>query len=419
MDFTQNLTQEFLEFVEQQPRQSLQQLLSRVLQKSRLLTGAEAGTIFIVRRKREGNVLRAVNVQNDRIRLRAADFEVPVGGGTISGHVAATGETVMIDDVYALDGALPYKFNPANEARNYKTRSMLCFPLKNYNNHIIGVAQLINRIDAATGKVIPFDPYMATLVAPVARVVGSSIERTDMLDQIRNKNRTLQSRNQLLAAQQGRIAQLQEQTEEAFMLSVGLLARAAELHDEGTGNHIVRTNEYSYFIATHLGLPQTFCNELRYSAQLHDVGKMSVDQAVLKKKGRLDDRERGEMDRHTTYGHQILKDAPRLQLAAEIALNHHEKWVGGGYPNGIAGEAIPISARIVQVADIYDALRSERPYKPAFSHEKTRDIILNGDDRLDPREHFDPKLIELFAGTHRGFERIWDELIDAPGSKPQ
>lgn len=419
MDYTQNLTAEFLEFVEQQPRQSLQQLLSRVLQKSRMLTGAEAGTIFIVRRKRSGNILRAVNVQNDRIRVRTTDFEIPVGGGTIAGHVAATGDTVMIDDVYSISPNMPYAFNPTNEARNYKTRSMLCFPLKNYNNRIIGVAQLINRLEQDTGVLIPFDPHMASLVAPVARVVGSSIERTDMLDQIRNKNRTLQSRNQQLAEHQAHIATLQQQTEEAFMLSVGLLARAAEIHDEGTGNHIVRTNEYSYYIAKHLGLPDSFCNEMRYSAQLHDVGKMSVDQAVLKKKGRLDDNERAEMDRHTTYGHQILKDAPRLQLAAEIALNHHEKWIGGGYPSGIAGEDIPISARIVQVADIYDALRSERPYKPGFSHEKTCEIILRGDDRLDPREHFDPRLIELFADTHRGFERIWDELLDAPGSKPQ
>jgi len=199
---------------------------------------------------------------------------------------------------------------------------------------------------------------------------------------------------------------------------VGLLARAAEILDEGTGNHIVRTNEYSFFIARHLGMPNDFCDEIHYSAQLHDVGKMSVDQAVLKKKGRLDDQERAEMDRHTTYGHQILCDSPRLQLAAEIALSHHEKWAGTGYPNGLGGTDIPVSARIVQVADIYDALRSERPYKAGFSHEKAMDIILKGDDRLDPHEHFDPKLIELFADTHLGFAKIWDDLKDPPGAAP-
>ena len=418
MDYSQNLAQEFLEFVEQQPHQSLRQLLTRVLQKSRLLTGAEAGTIFLVRRKRGGAVLEAVNTQNDRIRVRPADFIVPADNKTISGYVASTGETVMLDDVYHIRPDAPYSFNPAYEARNYQTHSMLCFPLKNYNNRVIGVVQLINRIQPHTREPVPFDPHMAALVAPVARVVGSSIERADMLDQIRQKNQALQNRNRQLADHQARIAALQEQTEEAFMLSVGLLARAAEIHDEGTGNHILRTNEYSHFIARNLGMPNDFCDEIRYSAQLHDVGKMSVDQAVLKKKGRLDDGERAEMDRHTTYGHQILRDSPRLQMAAEIALNHHEKWVGGGYPRGLAGADIPLSARIVQVADVYDALRSERPYKRGFSHEETRNIILNGDDRLDPFEHFDPQLIELFAGLHEGFAQIWDQLRDDAGPAP-
>ena len=415
MDYQHNLAQEFLEFVEQQPRQSLEQLLSRVLRKSRMLTGAEAGTIFIVRRKRGGAYLQAINAQNDRIRVNAGDFEVPVSNKTISGYVGGTGETVIINDVYHIDAAMPYSFNPAYEAKNYKSITMLCFPLKNYTNHIIGVVQLINRL-GPDGKIIPFDPHMAHIVAPVARVVGTSIERTDMMDQIRNKNKALQNRNKQLAEQRSHIGALQEQTEEAFLLSVGLLARAAEIHDEGTGNHIVRTNEYSFFIARHLGMPKDFCDEIHYSAQLHDVGKMSVDQAVLKKKGRLDEKERAEMDRHTSYGHQILRDSPRLQLAAEIALSHHEKWAGGGYPNGLAGTDIPVSARIVQVADIYDALRSERPYKAGFSHDQTRDIILNGDDRLDPREHFDPQLIELFADTHMGFAKIWDDLIDPPAA---
>lgn len=412
MDYRQDLSQEFLEFVESQPQQSLKQLLSRVLQKSRLLTGAEAGTIFIVRRKNGKPFLQALNAQNDRITVKRSDFEIPVGHDTISGHVAMAGETVVIDNVLKIPPDAPYHFDPANAPANYPTRSMLCFPLKNYTGKVIGVVQLINRISIENGEIIPFDPYMGSIVAPVARIVATSIERADMLDQIKAKNRTLRERNKQLGEQRSHIATLQAETEEAFMLSIGMLARAAEIHDEGTGNHIVRTNEYSYFIAQKFGAPADFCDEIRYSAQLHDVGKMSVDQAVLKKKGRLDDRERKEMDQHTIYGHQILKDSPRLEMAAEIALNHHEAWAGTGYPNGLKGEAIPLSARIVQIADVYDALRAERPYKPGFSHEKTVDIILNGDDRLNSREHFDPTLIELFAGTHAGFSDIWDDLKD-------
>ena len=159
-------------------------------------------------------------------------------------------------------------------------------------------------------------------------------------------------------------------------------------------------------------MPKAFCDEIHYSAQLHDVGKMSVDVAVLKKKGRLDDDERAEMDKHPLYGHQMLNAAPRLGMAAEIALYHHEKWSGGGYPMGTAGDDIPLSARIVAVADIYDALRSERPYKPAFSHQKAIKIMLKGDDRIDPVSQFDPKLITLLHKEHRGLDKIYRRLKD-------
>jgi HD-GYP domain-containing protein (c-di-GMP phosphodiesterase class II) len=99
-------------------------------------------------------------------------------------------------------------------------------------------------------------------------------------------------------------------------------------------------------------------------------------------------------------------------MGAEIALHHHEKWDGTGYPNGARGEDIPLSARVVQIADIYDALRSERPYKPAFSHAKTVAILTKGDDRIDPVNHFDPDLIALFAANNSAFADIWDALHD-------
>lgn len=118
------------------------------------------------------------------------------------------------------------------------------------------------------------------------------------------------------------------------------------------------------------------------------------------------------MNRHTTYGYQILSASPRLKFGADIALCHHEKWDGSGYPNGLRGEAIPLSARIVQIADVYDALRSRRPYKPAYSHAKAVRILLHGDDRIDPQGHFDPRLLAIFEKTHNEFAQIWDELAD-------
>ena len=402
---------EFLEFVESQPRQTVRQQLDKVLLKSRLLTGAEAGTVFLVRGQGGRRWLEPASLQNDRLRVVARNFMVPVDHRTIAGYVASTGEVVRVDDVYAIPADAPYAFNAANERPGYRTVSVMCFALKNYQDAVIGVVQLINRLNGGDAPV-PFDHGQAQLVGPIARVLATHIERADMLEHIRDRNAKLRLRNRELAEQRSQVVALQAETEGAFMLSINLLARAAEIHDEETGNHIVRVNEYSYFLADELGESREFCDELRYSAQLHDVGKMSVDSAVLKKRGGLNLDEREEMNRHPIYGHRILERSPRLRMAAEIALCHHEKWDGTGYPRQVAGEAIPLSARIVALADIYDALRSERPYKPAFDHAKTVGIITQGDDRIRPEGHFDPALRQLFAERHEGMDAIWTRLKD-------
>lgn len=168
-----------------------------------------------------------------------------------------------------------------------------------------------------------------------------------------------------------------QQDQQELENTVYFLARAAQIYDEGTGNHTRRVNEYSFFLARTVGMDQAFCEEIHYSAQLHDLGKISVDPIVLGKAGPLSETERQEMDNHTIYGHRILSQSPQLAMAADIALNHHEKWDGTGYPNALRGKDIPLSARITQIADIYDALRTARPYKPAFDHETARSIIIS------------------------------------------
>lgn len=407
-----NQALEFLEFVEQQPRQSVRQLMDKVLLKSRLMTGAEAGTIFIVRKKGQQRWLEPISLQNDVVRIGSNDFIVPITAKSIAGFVAGSGEIARIDDVYKIPPKRTYSFNPDNELSNYHTMSVLCFPLKNYQEQVIGVVQLINRRINGKDDPMPFEDEQIQLVTPIARVLATHIERADMLEHIRTKNSRLRQRNRELGEQRAQVIAMQAETEEAFLLSIQLLARASEIHDEGTGNHIVRVNEYSYFLAKEYRMNRAFCDEIRYSAQLHDVGKMSVDVAVLKKKGGLDDAERAEMDKHPIYGHQILETAPRLNMASEIALYHHEKWAGGGYPFGTEGADIPLSARIVAIADIYDALRSERPYKPAFNHKKTIEIMLKGDDRIDPASHFDPNLMSLLSKHHQGMNKIHRRLKD-------
>ncbi|MCD4748494.1 MAG: HD domain-containing protein [Thermoanaerobaculales bacterium] len=404
---------EFLEFIEVSKPQPISEFLRRVLLKSRRLTGAEAGTIFIVRGRGSSRRLEASNAQNDVVPLEPAQFVVPMTPASIAGFTALTGETVFVDDLYRIPDELPFKFDPSfDEALGYCSRSMLAFPLLNHDRSVIGVVQLINRRDQEGRGPLAFAPEQADLIVPFNHIVGSAIERVDMLERIEAQNTRLKERNVLLRKQRKRIAALRDETEEAFQISIRLLAGAAELHDENTAKHVERVNEYSYFVAGLMGMPKKFCDEIRYSAQLHDVGKMSIDVAILRKQGILDDDERAEMMQHPVYGYRILSASDRLHMAAEIALNHHERWDGAGYPSGRKGTEIPISARIVVLADIYDALRSERPYKPGFSHDQARKVILEGDGRLDSEGLLDPRLRLLFDRSHKGLEEIWDRPVD-------
>jgi hypothetical protein len=384
-----------------------------VLLKCREVTRAEAGTIFLVRGRGARRRLEPVSVQNDRARTPRRLLELPVDHGSIAGHVAATGETVFIDDVHRLPRGVSYRFNEDLDHRSgFRTRSVMCFPLVTSGRRTVGVVQLINRRaerrGGGAGEAVPFGPRFADIMAPVSLIIGRAIERAEALEAIALRNRRLRERNRQLGEERRRVERLSAETEAAFMMSAELLARAAELHDADTGNHVQRVNGYSALIATLAGQPAGFCAEIGWAAALHDVGKMSIDQAILRKEGPLDARERTEMRAHAEYGHAILEGHPRLAMAAEIAHCHHEMWAGGGYPRGLAGEAIPLAARIVAIADVYDALRSRRPYKPGFDHARAVAIMLEGDERVDPARHFDPRLLSLFARHHERFAEIWD-----------
>ncbi len=202
-----------------------------------------------------------------------------------------------------------------------------------------------------------------------------------------------------------------QETEEAFRYTVQALARASEVNDELTGEHILRINLYAAFLASELGLPPREVEVIGYSAQMHDVGKIHVHPDIIRKPGPLTEEEWEIVKTHCEAGAHILGTHPRLAVAAEIALTHHEKFDGSGYPRGLRGEEIPLSGRIVAVCDVYDALRSRRSYKEGLSHERAVEIILEGDGRSVP-EHFDPRLLSIFRSRHRRFAEIYDSLAD-------
>lgn len=187
--------------------------------------------------------------------------------------------------------------------------------------------------------------------------------------------------------------------EKAYIDTISRLAQAVEYKDEATGHHVLRIRFFSALLADSFGLPSEQVLTIYNSAAMHDVGKISIPDAILLKPGPLTTEEFTIMQTHTTMGAQLLANSKSslLETGRIIALHHHERWDGKGYPAGLAGEDIPIEGRIVALADTYDALRSERSYKKRYSLEKTLSILSDGSGN-----HFDPQLVDAFFTTlHR------------------
>jgi len=183
---------------------------------------------------------------------------------------------------------------------------------------------------------------------------------------------------------------------ESYQETINRLVIASEYRDEGTGNHIVRMASYCAIIAEKHGLSETEVEKIRIAAPMHDVGKIGIPDSILLKPGKLTSEEFEVIKNHTLIGEKILGGSRSeiLQLGTEIALTHHEKWNGKGYPKGLAGAEIPLAGRIAAIADVFDALTSKRPYKGAFTVEDARDII-----KKERGEHFDPELADIFLNN--------------------
>nr|WP_178104992.1 two-component system response regulator [Pseudomonas sp. WS 5013] len=186
-----------------------------------------------------------------------------------------------------------------------------------------------------------------------------------------------------------------EELRETRLQIVQRLGLAAEYKDNETGLHVIRMSHYSRVLALAAGFSEAQAEELLNAAPMHDVGKIGIPDAVLRKPGKLDGEEWEVMKQHAQIGADIIGEHPSglLRMAREIALNHHEKWDGSGYPRGIGGAEIPIEARIIAIADVFDALTSERPYKKAWPVEEAVQLL-----REQSGRHFDPELVELFLG---------------------
>ena len=241
-----------------------------------------------------------------------------------------------------------------------------------------------------------------------------------VLEREREKSRELDAAHQQLQAyardlKKALQAEKQKASdlEQAYLDTVMRLTRASQFKDEETGAHIIRLSHYSKSVAVELELDPEQTQLIFDAAPMHDVGKIGIPDAILLKPGPLDDEEWKIMRSHPAIGASLLKGStsPLIEVARNIALNHHERWDGSGYPAGLRGEDIPLPGRIVMLADIYDALRSRRSYKPPFEHDRAYDIIVNGDPRSEP-SHFDPDLLQVFRDSHREFHRIFHRYAD-------
>jgi putative nucleotidyltransferase with HDIG domain len=362
----------------------LDSLLEKILSEARQFVNADAGTIYQAAR----GFLYFSYVQNDTLfRGETKDKYIPssasigIDKSSLAGYVAKTGETILIDDVYHIKSDVSFAFNPAfDQKTNYHTRSILCVPLKTRENEIVGVLQLINAKNDE-GEVTAFSMQDKLFISQFALNAADAIEKARL------------SREMVLR-----------------------MVELAELRDPfETSQHAKRVGAYAVELyetwATRRGVSgrevKKMRDVLRTAAILHDVGKVAVSDVILKKPSQLTYDEKMMMRQHTILGARLFKRTTSFwdYMSAEVALNHHENWDGSGYPGrienlysekiymgpGKVGNEIPLSARVVAIADVYDALISERAYKQGWRQEHALRYI-----RYQAGKKFDPELVSIF-----------------------
>jgi putative two-component system response regulator len=238
-------------------------------------------------------------------------------------------------------------------------------------------------------------------------VVRRAVEHGDMTNERKGYKKRLE---ETVKKRTFELEKALHEIKDANLETILVLTKACEYRDDETAAHIKRIGLYACRIADALGMEHEFCETILHASPMHDVGKMGISDSILLKPGPLDEDEFEVMKMHTEIGSKMFEGSRSnlLKMAREIALCHHEKWDGTGYPGGLKGKEIPLPARIVMLADVYDALRSERPYKKGLSHEEAFLGITEENERTKPH-HFDPDVLRVFKFMERDFDRIFNE----------
>lgn len=349
-----------------------QRVLELAVQHAERLCRAETGSIWELDEERGELFFRVVR---GRVAGSIRDLRVPLGVGVV-GAVAASGEPALVDDV---------ERDPrwrGEAAAEFRTRGLVAVPLV-ARGRVIGVLQLLNPVGRGA-----FDEddlrRLRLMVGPLAHALEN--------------------------------ARLHEAEKRQFRDTVTALAEAVEKRDPYTGGHIRRVVCYSLLLGRELGLGAAELEGLWVGAALHDIGKIAVPDAVLRKEGPLDTEERAAMNRHPREGAEIVARVRSLQPLVPVVRSHHERVDGGGYPDGLAGEEIPVAARIVAVADTYDAMTSDRPYRRGLGREAAVAEIV----RHAGRQHA-PEVAAALERLHRRGEltlEAGEELLASLSGHP-
>ncbi len=291
---------------------------------------------------------------------------------------------------------------------------------KDYSRYLLSFLSVFILFAAFINDIINLHTQLETIILfPIGMTLFIFVQAIEIINRAYKNNRTItKQRNELLESK--------NRLERSRFGTIIGLAKLAEYRDEDTGLHLERIKEYCKILAEQLAktaryadyITDKYIDDLYQSSVLHDIGKVAIPDSILLKKGKLTPEEFDVMKEHTVIaGKTLLKiesemdDTTLLSMGKEIAFHHHEKWDGSGYPYGLKGDDIPLSARITTLSDVYDALTSERPYKKAFTHEKAKEIILEGKGC-----HFDPDVVNAFLEREEDFKLIRASFIDEPSN---
>jgi len=359
-----------------------QTMLDMILGEARSLARAEAGTLYVV----DGDILKFVAVQNDKLTAEQIaslliDREIPLTGDSLAGFAASSGKIINIPDTYDLPDGSPFRIHREfDAATGYKVHSILAIPLICPDGRCVGVLQLINHVES-DGTVSAFPNDERGGIASMASMAAVTIQ------------------NSLL----------QDQLKKAQLDCIMRLSTAAEFRDDDTADHIRRITSVSTLIAKAMGLSCEETELIQHASPMHDIGKIGIPDSILHKPGPLTFEERNIVEKHTLIGADILADPPNelISIAREVALTHHERWDGKGYPNALSGKEIPLCGRIVAMADVFDALVSKRCYKEAFALEIALEIV-----RFEDGKHFDPDVAKAFFDTLQDILDCYGQMVE-------